>query len=163
MELNLNTKTPEEKLIKEYLEKNASEVLAEKINNGVHITKDGKTFISKKTLEAFMKYAANEARRQTEKGAQFACVDNQTVFGWAIHYFEEDSIEGLLFNEDGTEYKPAIAKPKVEGKPAVVAPKKPRSPSLFDIIDEQKKQGDQKIFVCGIPSAKTDIYDLSDF
>ena len=38
-----------------------------------------------------MKYANDEARKQSEKGAQYACVDDTTVFGWAIHYFEEDN------------------------------------------------------------------------
>ena len=38
--LNLETKTKEEQKVKAYLETNASEMLAEKINNGVPIQKD---------------------------------------------------------------------------------------------------------------------------
>ena len=112
--LNLTAETEEEKLIKAYLEENASEILADKINNGVKIEKDGKTLINKKTLSGFMKFAASEAKKQAEKGATSACVRSDVVFGWAIHYFEEESIEGTLYNEDGTEYKPA---PKVIPKP----------------------------------------------
>ena len=47
MTLNLTATTTEEKVLKEYLEQNASEVLADKINNGVLVEKDGKKLISK--------------------------------------------------------------------------------------------------------------------
>ena len=117
IKLNLTTETQEHEILKEYLEQNASELLAQKINNGVKIEKDGKTLLSKKTLKSFMKYACEEARKLVAKGANSACVKDDIVFGWAIHYFEEDSIEGVLYNEDGTEYKPAPkAKPKTMAK-----------------------------------------------
>ena len=106
--LNLNPTTESQKVIKSFLEQSASDVLADKINNGVAIHKDGKTLINKKTLDGFMNYATEEARKTVEKGARSACIHSDAVFGWAIHYFEEDSIEEKLYNEDGTEY----AKPK---------------------------------------------------
>ena len=53
-------------------------------------------------------FATSEAQKLVSKGAQCACVKDAVVFGWAIHYFEEDSIEGTLFNEDGSEYKKPI-------------------------------------------------------
>ena len=87
--LNLTTKGTEQELIKKYLEENASETLAEKINNGVRIEKDGKTLINKKSLDGFMKYATDEAKKLAERGASAACVRSVVVFGWAIHYFEE--------------------------------------------------------------------------
>ena len=107
-ELNLEAKNSAQQRIKEYLEQNASEVLADKINNGVSIEKDGKVLINRKTLDGFWKYATEEARKVAEKGVSGAYIEDSVVFGWAIHYFEEDSIEGTLYNEDGTEY----AKPK---------------------------------------------------
>ena len=55
MRLNLEAKTKEQELVKVYLEENASETLAEKINNGTPFEKDGKTLINKKTLAGFMK------------------------------------------------------------------------------------------------------------
>lgn len=88
-QLNLTAKTKEERLIKAYLEANASETLAEKINGGVRVQKDGKTLINKKTLAGFMRFACDEARKQAEKGVNSACIDDQTVYGWAVHYFEE--------------------------------------------------------------------------
>ena len=53
-------------------------------------------------------YGDEEARKLAEQGANYACIEDKTVFGWAIHYFEEEKIEGKLYNEDGTEYKPEI-------------------------------------------------------
>ncbi len=44
------------------MEQNASEVFAEKINNGVRIEKDGKTLINKKDLDGFWAYACKKAR-----------------------------------------------------------------------------------------------------
>lgn len=111
--LNLKTSNKAQEQIKEYLENNVSETLAEKINNGVKITKDNKNLVNKKDLDNFWSFATEEARKNAEKGARGAYVDNETVFGWAIHYFEEDTIEGNLYNEDGSEYKVEKPIPKV--------------------------------------------------
>lgn len=140
MRLNLEAKTKEQELVKAYLEENASATLAEKINNGTPFEKDGKTFINKKTLDGFMKYASDEARKLASKGANSACVEDKVVYGWAVHYFEEESIEGTLFNEDGTEYKPT---PKTTpAQVRKVGPKKPeqRQASLFDFMEEPKSE-----------------------
>ena len=144
MRLNLETKSKEQELVKAYLEENASEILAEKINNGTPFEKDGKTFINKKTLDGFMKYASSEARKLASKGANSACVEDKVVYGWAIHYFEEDSIEGTLYNEDGTEYKPA-PKP-TPAKVRKVEPKKPeqRQPTLFDFMEPETPEPEVK-------------------
>ena len=137
MKLNLQATTKEEQKVKAYLEQNASEVLAEKIDNGVRVQKDGKTLLNKKTLAGFLKFACDEAKKQAEKGASSACIDDDTVYGWSVHYFEEDSIEGTLYNEDGTEYKAPM--PKVTAKaPAVKTQPKPQPKpqmSMFDLLD----------------------------
>ena len=143
MKLNLQATTKEERKVKAYLEANASEMLAEKINGGVRIQKDGKMLLSKKTLASFMKFACDEAKKQAEKGASSACIDDSVVYGWAVHYFEEDSIEGTLYNEDGTEYKAPV--PKVTAKaPAVksVPPKPQPKPqmSMFDLLDAKSEE-----------------------
>ena len=75
MKLNLEAKTKEQELVKAYLEENASETLAEKINNGVRIEKDGKTLLNRKSLDGFFRYASDEARKLASKGANFACVE----------------------------------------------------------------------------------------
>lgn len=137
MKLNLEAKTPEEEKIKAYLEANVSPMLADKINNGGRIQKDDKTLLNKKTLADFMIYACDEARKLAEKGANSVCVEDKIVYGWAVHYFTEDSIEGTLFNEDGTKFKIqscAIAKastvkyepPKPKPKPQI---------SFFELLE----------------------------
>ena len=135
--LNLKTNNKSQEQIKQYLEENVSEILADKINNGIKITKGNKTLLNKKDLDGFWRFATDEARKQAEKGANGAYVDDETVFGWAIHYFEEDSIEGNLYNEDGTEYKIEMPKPtpKIETKP-----KKPENnqATLFDLMNEEE-------------------------
>ncbi len=144
--LNLETKTKEQELIKQYLQESVSEMLAEKINNGIKIVKDSKTLINKKDLDGFMKYAHQEARKLAEKGSNCACIEDKVVFGWAIHYFEEDTIEGNLYNEDGTEYKVEIKKttPKIESK---LEPKKPekQQATLFDLMSFYTSQRQEKV------------------
>lgn len=82
--LNLTPTNEEQERIKEYLEEHASELLVDKINNGVRIQKDGKTLINKKDLNGFWKYAMEQARKISEKGSSGAYVNDDTVFGWAI-------------------------------------------------------------------------------
>ena len=145
MTINLKTNCVEHTVLKEYLEENASAALAEKINHGVFIEKDGKRLLNRKDLNGFMQYACDEARKLAAKGATSACMKSDIVFGWAIHYFEEDEIIGKLFNEDGSEYTP----PKPEFKPAqrvpaTTVPTKPVQPkpaqaSLFDFLASEPK------------------------
>lgn len=134
IKLNLETNKKEYEIIKEYLENNVSEELANKINNGVKIVKDNKTLINKKTFDTFMQYANEEARKLAEQGANYACIEDKTVFGWAIHYFEEDELEGKLYNEDGTEYKPEI-KVTTANKPIVKPKQENKQPTLFELMD----------------------------
>ena len=130
--VNLETKNDSQKIIKAYLEENASQPFADKINNGVHIEKDGKTLINKKDLDGFWAYATKKAQE-----LKSPYMDNDTVFCWAVHYFGEDDIEGTLYNEDGTEYKPTpkpvqrVPAPSVSVKST---PPKPAQASLFDFL-----------------------------
>ena len=136
-QLNLEAKTKEQQRIKAYLEENASDILAGKINNGVLIKKDGKILLNRKTLDGFMSFATEEAKKLAEKGAKAACIDDDVVFGWAVHYFEEDSIEGTLFNEDGSEYK-TQPKPAAKASTVKAQPKPQLKPqmSMFDLMGE---------------------------
>lgn len=155
VKLNLEAKDKSQERIKAYLESNASEILADKINNGTPFEKDGKQLINRKDLDGFMKYACEEARKQAAKGANSACIEDDVVYGWAIHYFEEDSIEGKLFNPDGTEYKPPVPeKPKTPTSIPVkpVAPPKPKEPTLFDMIAAAEQQQEQQTPINDEPS-----------
>lgn len=114
MELNLKATNHNEELIKEFLEKNASEILVDKINNGVFVEVKGKRYLNRKTLKGCMTFITNNARKEAQNGV--ACVEDSVVFGWAVHYFEEDSIHEKLFNEDGSECK--TSKPQETPKKA---------------------------------------------
>ena len=67
------------------------------------------------------------------------------MYGWAVHYFEEDSIEGTLYNEDGTEYKkqPSVAAkaPTVKYTPPKPQPKPQMS--MFDLLDAKPEEPDE--------------------
>ena len=139
-ELNLKANSPAEQKILEYLQNNASEALADKINNGTPFEKDGKPLINKKSLAGFMKYACDEARKLAEKGSNSACIEDSTVYGWAIHYFEEESIEGTLYTLDGEEYKPTVkvkSTQKSTYTPASAPKPQNQQASLFDIISQE--------------------------
>ena len=149
IKLNLNANTPAEQKILEYLENNASETLADKINNGTPFEKDGKPLINKKTLAGFMKYACEEARKTAEKGSNSACIEDSVVYGWAVHYFEEESIEGTLYTLDGEEYKPTVKAKNTQKSTytptsmPISAPKpQNQQTSLFDIISQENKIAD---------------------
>ncbi len=151
MNLKLETKSKSDEIIKAYLEKNASEILADKINNGVFIEKDGKRLLSRKSLSSFMQYATEEAKKVAGQGAKSACIEESTVFGWAIHYFEEDSIEGVLYNEDGSEYKKPTPTPETSGKstytPTFAPAVKKQEPqlSLFDMITNGDRADEEPV------------------
>ncbi len=139
MELNLTAQNKQEELVLKYLQDNASETLADKINNGTPFEKDGKPLLNKKTLRGFMKYACDEAKSLAGKCATSACIDDQTVYGWAIHFFEEDSIEGTLYTLDGAEYKPTVKRVESNAVKAKPEPKKQENVqfSFFDNLTEQ--------------------------
>ena len=140
--LNLATKNEEQERIKAYLEENASEALITKINDGIEIVKDNKLVVNKKDLDGFMNFAYEEASKLNTNKNRVLAISKDTVFGWAIHYFEEGSIEGTLYNLDGTEYKPVVKKEekaKVEHKPVIkVEPPKPQNSqgSFFEMFNE---------------------------
>lgn len=122
--LNLEAKTSNEKLLLKYLEENASDVLREKINSG------------KKTLKECWEYIRGEARKKAVNGC--ACIDDATVFGWAVHFFEEDGIKaakvrGPVREETSDEADEVIKEaPKPKAKKA--APKMEESQLSFDFF-----------------------------
>lgn len=154
IKLNLETSTKEHELIKKYLEENVSEVLAEKINKGTDYIKNNSHLINKKDLKSFMRFANDEARKLAEKGTNYACIEDNVVFGWAIHYFKEDNIVGTLYNQDGTEYKEKTSSPPRQEIKKPEPQKVDKQPDLFDFMitptEEQK------------PITETPIQDLEE-
>lgn len=149
--LNLAAKGDDQIAVLNYLQQNATDILADKINNGIQIVKDGVTLINKKNLDGFFRYATEEARKLVAKDARCACVLDNVVFGWAIHYFEEDEIEGTLYNLDGTEYKTVkpMATPTVTTKSVITKPKKNEGQlSIFDMTLPDDESDDTDEYVC---------------
>ena len=149
--LNLTVNNSREQIVLDNLIPTVSDTLAEKINNGVYIEKDSKRLLNKKDLTTFMTYATEQARKiynEQKSGSQAVCVLGDDIMSWAIHYFEEDSIEGKLYNEDGTEYKPPKPVNKATTTPPVSHTPPPPKPkpqlSMFDLLDgkaiEQPKE-----------------------
>lgn len=145
MELNLKANTPAEQRILEYLQNNASETLAEKINNSTPFEKDGEPLINKKTLAGFMKYACEEARKTVESDSSSACIEDSVVYSWVVHYFEEESIEGTLYTLDSEEYKPAVKAKNAQKStytPTSAPKQQNQQTSLFDIISQENNAVD---------------------
>ena len=124
MKLNLKAKNNNQKRVLDYLEANASNVLAEKINTG------------EKTMAQCWSYITAEAKKQAVGGC--ACIDDSTVFGWAIHFFEEESIEAKMYSSTSgktvapktvTENKTKTKKPNEKPQPAK---RKNSEPSLLE-------------------------------
>ena len=111
-----------------------------------NLLKDNKLLLNKKDLKGFLNYASEEAKKLVEKGARVAVVHHDTVFNWAIHYFEEDAIEGTLYNEDGTEYKPTIKTPvKTENKAKLPPKNESKQTTLFDLFTNNNEQENNEI------------------
>lgn len=132
MELKLEAKTTNERLVKAYLESNVSAALAEKINSG------------NKTLNGCWNYITEEARKRAVGNC--ACIEDKEVYGWAVHYFEEDKIkENEIKPVKNTVTTKPKAEPKAEKKPTGV---EKMQLNLFDLnlgenndkeIEENKK------------------------
>ena len=123
MELKLTAKNRNEEIILEHLKKSATDVLAEKINAG------------KKTLTGCWNFIVSEARQKAVSGC--ACIEDREVFGWALHYFEEDSIEECTsapkLKSVTTSQKPSKKK-EVTKQKTKLSPK-PQSDDQFSLFD----------------------------
>lgn len=118
MRINLKADGDNQKIILDYLEQNASDVLVEKINSGNKTMKDCWDFIYKQA-------------RENSKGNS-ACFEDKIVFGWAIHFFEEDEIKVEKKKEPER-----IPEKKVEEKRAVVEKDEGlKQITLFDLVGE---------------------------
>lgn len=100
-----NTKDPSIKKIGEYL--------AERAKTDPSIAENLKK--EQKTLDKCYTYIKNEARKQAVN--ECACIDDETVYGWAVHYYDEDDID-VIHSDKKTENKPATQKAE-EPKPKV--------------------------------------------
>lgn len=84
--LNLTAEGQNQNIVLAYLEENASDSLAERINGG------------KKTMRDCWNYITQQARKRATNNC--ACIEDREVFGWAIHFFEEDDIKAEPAKKD---------------------------------------------------------------
>lgn len=73
----------------------------------------------KKSLNEMFDYIVSEANKQ--RNGNCACVDDETVFGWAIHYYDEDNIEfkkigNVKVSSDNKKEEKTISKKVKKGK-----------------------------------------------
>jgi hypothetical protein len=67
IELKLQADTPELQRIKDYLQENASETLADKINNGTPFEKDGKPLIKQEKSSRFYAICRRRSKETSRK------------------------------------------------------------------------------------------------
>ena len=77
--MQLQAKTPTENRLKEYLDANASDALREKIA----ALPDGERF----NLSAAFRFIKDRAREHLQNKS--GCIEDEVVFGWLIHYYED--------------------------------------------------------------------------
>lgn len=135
--LNLTAICDEEKDILEYLENNASEALREKINKK-----------PERPILPCLVYCYDEAQKlyKERKGTHnCAMVRNETVYGWAVHYYEDvEEQQDIEKAKKVLEKLKAQEKAKSEPKPTKVVkpietPKKPIKPSAEKLIKAYKQ------------------------
>lgn len=116
--LKLEANNPTEQRILDYLNEHASAVLEWKIT------------MSKKTIAGALVYAKKEAQKLA-KGESCACIEDEVVFGWVIHYFEEEAIKESLPAKRPPVKVPAGVKKKA-AKPAKPSLENPVALDLFE-------------------------------
>jgi hypothetical protein len=89
----------------------------------------------KKNLNECMDYIMSEARKLAKNNR--ACVKREIVFGWAVHYFDEENLEWKKTSGTVSTSKTKKDKPKEQPKPKIKLNKKPQTGaqqlSLFEI------------------------------
>ncbi len=138
MKITCTAANPTEQRILDYLQQNASELLAQKINAG------------KKTLSGAVKYATAEARKLAN-GSGCVCVDDATVFGWIIHFFEEDDVKepakektkAAVVKKAGAPAEPVPKKKPATQRPAPPA-KPPSGPIFLELFSMDEIRGAKK-------------------
>ena len=73
--------------------------------------------LESKSLDSCCKYIMSEAKKKAKGGC--AAIEDAVVFGWAVHYYMEDSVK--IDNVKAKVVAPKVDKPKEE-KPKEVKP-----------------------------------------
>lgn len=93
-----------------------------------------------KNIKECCKYIYSQAKK-LEKGGNAVGVDDATVYGWAVHYYDEDNIKV----KDVKERVEVVAQTTVQ-EPVVQEPVKEEKPVKQKSARKKTKQELQKIF-----------------
>lgn len=94
-----------------------------------------------KSIEECIKYIYSKARKLA-KGGNAVGVDDATVYGWAVHYYDEDNIKVDKVQErvevvaPTTVQEPVVQEPVKEEKP--VKQKSARKKTKQELFDERQ-------------------------
>ncbi len=94
-----------------------------------------------KSIEECIKYIYSKARKLA-KGGNAVGVDEATVYGWAVHYYDEDNIKVDKVQErvevvaPTTVQEPVVQEPVKEEKP--VKQKSARKKTKQELFDERQ-------------------------
>ena len=134
--LVLEAKTPAQGLILQYLEANASDSLVDRINTG------------KKTLNDCFSWIKDQARKRAVNGV--AAIEDRQVYGWAIHYFEENGNPGDAPADDAppviTEKPVRIVREAKKEEPRNPYPEPPKKEPKPKKADAEQINGQTSIF-----------------
>lgn len=113
--LKLTAENAGQERVLKYLEENASDTLTEKINGG------------NKTMAGCWTYIVSRARSLAKNSC--ACVEDAEVYGWAVHYFEENDL---------SKEKPAPAQKTEEVDPRI------HERYMKTLEEKEKKEKEEK-------------------
>lgn len=81
-----------------------------------------------KSLDKCVKYIVSEARKQSNGGGAY--VEDAVVYGWAVHYYQEDNVQidevkgAKVGHMDGIEPKDVASAKQISKKKAIVKDKR---------------------------------------
>ena len=157
-EIPHNESSYEEHIIAIHLKEVISDKTAQKIINGIPVQKDGKDLINKKSIPTFLTYLADEMykiateqrknqSKKDKKNWTALAKDGNYIIERALAYFDDDTIEGELYEQDGKLYKPAPSKTPdnvIRTVQATTVTRKPEPPkpqqfTLFNFLEQTKE------------------------
>lgn len=98
-----------------------------------------------KSIEECIKYIYSQAKKLA-KGGNAVGVDDATVYGWAVHYYDEDNIKVKDVKERVEVVAPATVQEPVVQEPVVQEPVKEEKPVKQKSARKKTKKELQKIF-----------------
>lgn len=119
----MKANNPAEAKILAYFEANASEDLKKRVEE------------EKKTPAGALHYCSALARKQSVNGC--ACIDDDTVYGWAMHYFEDEKAS----NHEGKVGVARVSTSKLSGDELKKVEERTREAMKRGNPDKKKRSG----------------------